>query len=79
MGIGDCMSKRKSLIVGALQTLPFTLGVILSLSAVANLAGFAASGCDYEEPFFWIFLVLSMIGIPLSLLGINILPHKESP
>ena len=54
----------KSLFFFFIKTLPFTIGVVLVLTALAFLI-------DIESEDFWLFVFFTIIGIPTLLYGIE--------
>ncbi len=56
-----------------LRSLPFVMGIILTLTAVSFLIEFAsqASVSNLDEVEYWAFVIFAVIGIPLTLFGIN--------
>lgn len=56
-----------------LKSIPFVAGIILTLTAVSFLVEFAsqASVSNLDEADYWAFVIFAVIGIPLTLFGIN--------
>ena len=56
-----------------LRSLPLVIGLILTLTALAFLVGFANSPSleNFEESEFTMFVVFSILGIPTLLFGID--------
>ena len=50
-----------------IKTLPFTIGIILTLISLTFLIEFS----DFEDEEFWSFVFFAAIGIPTLLYGIN--------
>ena len=66
----------KSFIKYFFNALPLTLGMILTLLALSFLVKFYDYGLDFEEPEFWIFGGLFILGFPLLIWGTNRLADK---
>lgn len=64
----------KSLLLFFIKVIPFTIGVILTLTSLAFLVEFTDQRLNFgdlgnEE--FWSFVFFAIIGIPILLFGIN--------
>ena len=62
----------KKLVYFFLKALPFTAGLILSLTAISFLVNFTD---NMEEEGFIIFVLLCILGIPMLLFGIKMLSN----
>ena len=65
----------------AIHSLPMVLGIICSLTALAFLVEFAsrASFGNLEDEEYWGFVLFSLVGLPLTLFGINRLSNDAAP
>lgn len=61
-----------------LRSLPLAIGLILTLTALAFLVGFANS-LSFKESEFTMFVVFSILGIPTLLFGIERLATNAAP
>ena len=59
-----------------LFALPLTAGIIVTLTALCFLMMFIDYGYDFEESYFWVFVLLFVLGFPTILFGINRYSNK---
>lgn len=59
-----------------LKTIPLSVGIILSLTALYFLVEFFDRGLDFEDSEFWSFLALFLVGFPLLLWGVQSLSEN---
>ena len=53
------------------RSVPLLVGMILTLISLTYLVSFVNYGQEYDEPYFWIFVILFVLGFPLLLWGTN--------
>lgn len=65
-----------------LRALPFVIGLIFTLTALSFLISFSESpsiGRIFDDGEFFVFVTLAVIGLPLTLFGINRLAIAGTP
>ena len=60
-----------------LKSMPFTLGMALSLISLCFLVRFYDYGLDFDEEYIWLFIAFFLTGFPTLIHGINKLSNNS--